>query len=121
MPEFKVLLIEDDNTHAFLMTSHLVKGGIEVELASNLFLAEKLFNELRVEIDLIILDACLNPRHEVDTEPLLSKMLGAGFKGPIIASSSHEPFNERLMAAGATHQAPKWHASKLALQLLETG
>lgn len=116
-----VLIIEDDPDQALLMIRTLTKAGIKVVTASSLLGAESVFDELQGMIELVILDACLNPRKEIDTYHLLSKMLAAGFTGPIVASSSNGALNEQLMNAGATHQAIKWDAPQLALQLLAAG
>ena len=117
MPKL-VLIIEDNPDQALLMLHSLTEAGIEVAMADNLTKAKMLLNELLENVSLIILDACLNPWKEVDTPPLIALAISAGFTGPIVASSSHEESNEQLVAAGATHQALKWDAPQLALQLL---
>lgn len=112
-----VLIIEDSEDFVFLMKEYLRLAGIDAIAANNYREAMLIFNQQREDIQAIILDACLES-HEIDTLPLLKKLIQAGFSGPIVAGSMHEKHNELLKAAGATHQALKHLAAQLTIKLL---
>jgi DNA-binding NtrC family response regulator len=110
----KVLVVEDRDFYYEDIIKGL-DGKVEVVWAQTLEEGEQCFREY--DFDLIIMDACLEEDWP-DSMPLVKKILGSGYKRPIIAASSLAAYSRKLVEAGATHQAEKEEAGHLALELL---
>lgn len=100
----KILLVEDDRqlSRSFV---DLIKNSINLEVvpAYSLEEAKEKIENLIFEISIIILDACLDS-YEPNSMPLITQAREAGFKGPIIACSSCDYYNDILLENGATHK-----------------
>lgn len=114
----KTVLVVEDRYDKFEMINVWLDDKVRVLHAPNLSSAERLFDENQKDIDLVIMDACVDGE-KPDTMPLIRQMIATGFNGAIIANSSCFYFNDILIEAGATHKTlKKLEAGTLALQLL---
>src|SRR4051812_19001096 len=101
----KILLVEDDESvrRAFV---RLCNARFETKptilQAGTLEQGLELFTQNKTDLDMIIMDACVNNPRVVDSPDLIRSMRSAGFGGPIIANSSNAENNELLLAAGAS-------------------
>ena len=120
MSDKMILIAEDSDSHFYLMEAHIQKyyPDCVIHRAKTVAEAVELFSGYGAALHAIIVDACLNCMREVDTDVFIETVKRSGFAGPIVTASSHEPFNERLLAAGATHRSLKWDAAQLAVKLL---
>lgn len=109
----KVLIVEDFLPYYENIRIELGNRA-EVLWGQTLEEGEKIF-ENNPDLDLIIMDACV-PGQIPNAMPLVKKIIATGFKNPIIACSSM--FCMELLEAGATHEANKYDAAKLAIELL---
>ena len=111
----KVLVVEDYDDYYRLAEKGLA-GKVEIMRAETLSEGRKLFQE-NPDVDLIIMDACV-PGDKPNSMPLVAEIIESGYDKPIIASSSMPFYTNKLVEAGATHEADKMEAPKLALGLL---
>lgn len=111
----KVLIVEDNDLYYKIAEKGLA-GKVEIMRAKILSEGRKLFQK-NPDVDLIIMDACV-PGYRPNTMPLVEEIVGSGYDKPIIASSGEEFYRQKLIEAGATHEADKREAPKLALNLL---
>lgn len=113
----KILLVEDNETIGKAQKKSLEIAGGEIFWAKNLQEARSFLKEKIGEIQLIILDACL----ESDTPNsyvLISESRKMGFQGPIVASSSLKEYNNLLIQAGANFGSDKRGVITLVCQIL---
>ena len=101
----KILLIEDEEAF-YISLNFVFKKKTNFLHASTLDEAKKIFNE-NPDIDLIMVDGCLNPNGELDTPPFVKMARENGFKGKMIAMSSSEKFNKILIEAGCDESCKK--------------
>ncbi|MFH1744637.1 MAG: response regulator [bacterium] len=113
----KVLIVEDNNLYFKAIKRLLEDRGIEVLRAATLEEGETLFFTNSADIDLIMMDACINS-NEPNSMSLVAKILEAGFEKPILACSADDSHGQKLVKAGATHNPGKIDAAKMALKLL---
>ena len=97
MSKPKVLIVEDDTTALMRMEMNLHQH-CELLTATTQDRATELFEEYLGQIDLIVMDACV-PGHTINTLDLVKK-IRVSYQGPIIASSSDEKLNKKLVAGG---------------------
>lgn len=101
MSNLKILLIEDDKRLSTALSGLIKdKTGLDVICAYTLKEAEEKIRTSINEISIIILDACLEVNFP-NTIPLITLSKNLGFKGPIIACSSLDEYNEVLLRFGA--------------------
>ena len=91
---------------------------VEVLWASNLEDGEKLFTENQ-DIVLVVMDACV-PGDKPTSMSLVRKIREGGFTKPIIAKSSLGSYRNKLLEAGASHEAEDiFDIPSLVMELLE--
>jgi len=104
-----VLMVEDNkNVHQLLefgLRAHQDKYLLIS--AHTLESGQKLFRKYREHIHVVILDASLDPRCELDTIPLLEEIVASDFTGAIIASSSSRAHRQTMMRSGCTRDCEK--------------
>jgi CheY-like chemotaxis protein len=111
----KILIIEDEKDLLAAYQKNLEASGLTVLMATNLLDALESL-EANPDIRLIAVDGCF-PRTEGENATPEPGRLCSGEKfiansryhGPIIACSSEETFNKRMVSAGATHSSGKGH------------
>ena len=116
MSKPKILVVEDD-TYVQDVYRRKLTANFDLLQATTLNEGERLFQENRDEIVLVVMDACV-PGGQPNSIPLVEE-IRKSFDGPIIASSSDEDYRKILVHAGCSHEAPKYEVSKLIHQLFK--
>ncbi len=116
--EKKLVLVVEDYGSYFQRIQADLGDKVEILWAKTKETAKEFFENKCKNLALIIMDACV-PGDEPNTMELVEKIKASNkFKGPIIACSAIDEYREKLLNAGATHEADKRGAGKLALELL---
>lgn len=100
------ILIVDDDKSTQVLCNIMLKNYFNLLQAYTEEEAEKFFMANQKEIRCVIMDGCLLG-DEIDTIPLVHKFRGAGYVGPIIASSNRQDFRNKLIEAGCDCQSDK--------------
>jgi hypothetical protein len=119
MSKPKLLIVDDDGNHWDRGFIAELETKYDLLYAYRVKGAEGVFKENASEIAVITMDGCLGSTF--DTEPLVEMMRGSGFKGPIIAHSSMDIFNDLLVRAGCSHQVRKndsYHKDRPVIDLI---
>ncbi|MES2623409.1 MAG: hypothetical protein V4576_03305 [Patescibacteria group bacterium] len=98
----KVLIVDDEERprkHHRLILEEDLPGMVETLTAATLEEANRLFDENKDDLILVVMDACLEGSRP-DTLPLVHRMRKEGFKGKIIANSSMPEYQQTLLNAG---------------------
>jgi len=106
----KILLIEDEEEIHNLIRYEL-KGGLDLVSAFSLAEGEKLLEDPNV-YSAIVFDGCV-PGNELNTIPLIQKVVKALYKGPVIAISSFEEYSKHMIEEGCTHISTKKDVGEL--------
>ena len=115
MTNKKVLLIEDNVDKQKMFIDVLIDKATIICVATETE-AKKIFNQSK-KITIIAVDACLKD-NEPDTLELTA-YIRSKYHGPIVAISSVEDYNKKLIKAGCSHQAMKDDAPSLIASLLD--
>ena len=120
-----ILIIEDSIPQIDYFTRGFeLKLGetVEVLVATSILMANVYISGRTIgsekPLSIVVMDGCLNRKHQLDTLPLIEDLLRFGFKGPIIAMSASPEFREKMMAAGCTHVSEKVDVPSLVTQLI---
>ena len=114
-----VLVVEDTDFWQSRMKKTLEKHGVDVLVADTIKKASIIFQSRKNDIHGIIMDACVSGC-KMNTDKLVGDIIGAGYVGFIVAASGEPDHNEKLVAAGATHDGKNKDAAlKLAVELLK--
>ncbi len=101
----RILFVDNHEVFAHLATQQFL-GGHEVKCVPTLELARAAGQDF----DAVLVDYDLD---DGTGDAFVGELLGAGFAGRIIATSSHAAGNAALVAAGAHVACPKSHFSEL--------
>lgn len=100
MQKTTVLLVEDDVAVGEMLREQLADGGFDVEHATTLPDAEKVF--ANIKFDALLLDGTMEPNSsEVDTVGFLRRVKQHGFDGKVIGISGSVAGNCVLCLNGA--------------------
>lgn len=108
-----ILLVESNIRVGNLLDSLLSVCGFKVIVCGTLMDAIRAYENNKKDICAAVLDGYLTDdfSHKVDdmdtTLPLIVKMAGDGFKGPIVAASECPGMREKMVSAGCTYQCEK--------------
>ncbi len=94
-----ILIVEDNKALLDAWMDDLV-DHVTVYWADTLEEGERLFRENWDRISLVVMDSCVRGG-QPNSMGLVSKLRALGFHKPIIAKSSHLPFTQGIVAAGA--------------------
>ena len=112
----KILFIEDDENW---QTNYkdIFEDTATILQATTLKDAEELFLK-HPDVDIIVVDGCLNENDVLDTLPLIKKIRET-YKGPMIAASGHEEFRHKMVLAGCNKQREKYDVIDLIREMLD--
>ncbi len=96
----KVLIVDDVHDSSF--EESLRRNGIETVWALNLQEGWEKFTQ-HSDIDLVVMDCCVDNTERPDSMPLVQKIRAKGFTKPIVAISSIPAYFMELIEAGASH------------------
>ena len=101
----KILIIEDDVDWQEIFRGGLNFVSVKIIQAFSIEDAKKAFDDNNSDLAIIAVDACV-PGKNPNTMNIV-KSFRSSFKGPMIAISSRDDFNNMLMSAGCDHKADK--------------
>lgn len=105
-----VLLVEDDTSHLVRWTEAL-EHRCMVITAATVAAGWKKFLEHYLQVDVVVLDGAVpsgdSHNHSATTLPLIKKIRGTGFNGPLIAASGWDQLQFSLLQAGCDYSANK--------------
>ncbi|MDD4290580.1 MAG: response regulator [Patescibacteria group bacterium] len=104
--KLKTIFLIDDNKNLHNILDFSFQKNTNLLHAYTLEEAQKIFCE-NLDIDLILIDGCLNENGVLDTVPFVKMARQNGFQGIIIAMSSDNEFNTKLVEAGCDKQCDK--------------
>ncbi len=110
-----ILIVEDGESYQNRYARELADHA-NILAAYNIHDAERLFEENKGNISLIVMDACVPG--DSPTTLGLTREFKKTFEMPMIAASSISDYRQDLLLAGCTHEASKYDVSKLVVQLL---
>ncbi|MBP6884275.1 MAG: hypothetical protein KBC17_00440 [Candidatus Pacebacteria bacterium] len=106
-----ILIIEDFEDEKNSYVKNIPENKIKVLWGYSLEKAQELFNT-NPDIDVIIIDGCVNNFKELDTLPLIEKIRRT-YKGPMIAASRSDTYRKRMVAAGCDKETWKENVNNL--------
>jgi hypothetical protein len=104
----KILIVDDDSGGSIINNIQMNydnKKFIFI-VATSLRLGWRAYQDNK-DVDLIIMDACVDSEYNPDSMSLIVRIIDDGFKNDIIAASSLDEYNKMLMSAGATKAIKK--------------
>ena len=112
----KILIVEDDRV-VQNQYSHVFRDKVSTLQAFSIKEARSLFSE-NPDVDLIVMDACVDNLYEIDSLGLISEMRET-FLGPMVASSRSPVFQDKLMNAGCDYKASKFQVPEKVFEILK--
>jgi CheY-like chemotaxis protein len=112
----KVLIIEDDKPLLETMMAFL-EGWLNVVSADSVDSAREVF-AAHPDLDAIVMDGCIEGPGELPNSLVLVLEFRRTFKGPMIAVSNSDEYQDRLMEAGCDHKSYKGHVHRKLKELL---
>jgi len=109
----RILIVEDNRDVQMFYKDLLI--GLEIVCAFTVEEARQAFMD-NSNFAAIVMDACV-PGDEPTTPPLVRDFRKT-FKGPMIATSSDDGYNNELMAAGCDYKSFKYNLHQTLLQIL---
>ena len=115
MDKKKVLVVDDDKSiHEFLATR--MKDKVVLLKALTLQQGEELFNA-NPDISVVVIDACV-PGNQPNSQWLVRKIRKTFVDLPIIAISSVNAYQQKLLLAGCSHECDKMSIPEKLLEFL---
>ena len=114
----KILVIDDEELCQDLLRAMFERIGT-VLIADSVAAGRQLY-DANPDADIVIVDGCINNRHNYDAGPMIRHIRARGFKGPLIGASGSTDLHQQMMADGCDAAGQKNQAKKLAEQAMSS-